>query len=162
MTRAFAACVLVACVLAGCATAAGKPQPLVARVAVMPGAPPDELTVTVGGLRSDAGSVRCFLYDNADGWPSSEAHIVGRAVALPAARVGVCRFSGVARDRDYAIIMLHDENNDGVLQKNMLGIPTEGYGFSNDPHTRFSAPSFDACRFHFASGAAALAITAQY
>lgn len=49
-----------------------------------------------------------------------------------------------------------------MFQKNALGIPQEGYGFSNDVHPTFSAPSFGACKFHFDSGALEMQIAMQY
>ena len=32
----------------------------------------------------------------------------------------------------YAVITFHDENDNGKLDENASGLPTEGYGFSND------------------------------
>lgn len=40
--------------------------------------------------------------------------------------------------------MIHDENDGGRLDTNGMGVPTEGYGFSNDAQGFLSAPSFDA------------------
>ncbi|MEO6773809.1 MAG: DUF2141 domain-containing protein [Kofleriaceae bacterium] len=148
--------------LAGCGSAAGTPQPYVAVAGTGSGAVVDELVVAVSGLRSDQGTVRCYLFDDGTGFPDSKDHVIAAAVALPAARAGTCRFRGVRRDRDYAIVLLHDENNDNVFQKNLFGIPQEGYGFSNNAKPRFSAPSFDACKFHFTSGTRDLAIAMQY
>ena len=42
----------------------------------------------------------------------------------------------------YAVAVFHDENKNGILDKNYLGIPTEAYGFSNNARRTFSAPSF--------------------
>ena len=44
----------------------------------------------------------------------------------------------------YAVIVIHDENDNGRLDENIIGVPTEGYGFSNDARGFLSAPSFDA------------------
>lgn len=43
----------------------------------------------------------------------------------------------------YAFKFFHDENNNKVLDTNWLGIPKEGFGFSNDPSMTFGPPSFD-------------------
>jgi uncharacterized protein (DUF2141 family) len=153
---------LVAFVLGCSGTPAGKPQPYVAVASQGSGAAVDELVVAVSALRSDQGTIRCYLYDGGEGFPDAREHVVAAAVALPAARAGTCTFSGVTPDRDYAIVTLHDENNDNVFQKNAFGIPQEGYGFSNNAKPRFSAPSFDECRFHYASGTLNLAIAMQY
>ena len=42
----------------------------------------------------------------------------------------------------YSIAVYHDINKNKVLDKNLLGIPTEIYGFSNNARRTFSAPSF--------------------
>jgi uncharacterized protein (DUF2141 family) len=150
----------------GCATPNGTPQPRVAQVGVAGGhdvgGAPDAIEVTVVGLRSDAGTVRCFLYDSDEHFPDSKEHVIAKAVAVPSGHRGTCSFMNVGRDHDYAIVVLHDENNDGVFQKNALGMPEEGYGFSNDAHAHFSAPSFDACRVRFTQGTLPLAITMRY
>ena len=101
----------------------GKPQPYVEAVGKGSGAVVDQITVNVTALRSDEGTVRCFLYNDGTDFPDSATHVIAKAVALPAAHAGTCVFSGVAQNRDYAIVILHDENNDDVFQKNALGIP---------------------------------------
>lgn len=42
----------------------------------------------------------------------------------------------------YALAVFHDENNNNNLDKNLLGIPREPYGFSHNPRSKWSAPSF--------------------
>ena len=43
---------------------------------------------------------------------------------------------------DYAVAIYKDLNRNKILDKNLLGIPTEIYGFSNNARRAFSAPSF--------------------
>jgi uncharacterized protein (DUF2141 family) len=43
----------------------------------------------------------------------------------------------------YAVRFYHDENMNQALETNMVGKPTEGYGFSNNVTGRFSMPSFE-------------------
>jgi uncharacterized protein (DUF2141 family) len=45
----------------------------------------------------------------------------------------------------YAISLFHDENSDKVCNLNFLGIPKEGYGFSNNFTPILSAPTFEEC-----------------
>ena len=47
----------------------------------------------------------------------------------------------------YAISLYHDENNNDQLDKSMLGLPQEGYGFSNDVMGLFGPPSFEKASF---------------
>jgi uncharacterized protein (DUF2141 family) len=46
---------------------------------------------------------------------------------------------------EYAFAVFQDLNENGKLDKNWVGIPTEPYGFSNDPVIRFGPPSFKDC-----------------
>ncbi|GAA4380907.1 DUF2141 domain-containing protein [Hymenobacter koreensis] len=48
---------------------------------------------------------------------------------------------------EWAVAITQDVNNNDKLDKNMVGIPTEPYGFSNNFRPRFSAPGFDDCKF---------------
>jgi len=43
----------------------------------------------------------------------------------------------------YSFKYFHDENNNIELDTNVLGIPKEGYGFSNDAKGKFGPPDFD-------------------
>jgi len=43
----------------------------------------------------------------------------------------------------YAVRYYHDENLNQVMETNMVGKPTEGYGFSNNVTSRFSMPPFE-------------------
>ena len=49
----------------------------------------------------------------------------------------------------YALGVVHDENMNGKLDTKWLGIPKEGYGFSNDAKVFLSAPSFSAAGFPY-------------
>lgn len=48
---------------------------------------------------------------------------------------------------EYALAIFQDENRNKILDKNLLGIPTEIYGFSNNARRTFSAPSFQEAKF---------------
>ena len=48
---------------------------------------------------------------------------------------------------EYALAIYQDVNRNKILDKNLLGIPTEIYGFSNNARRSFSAPSFQEAKF---------------
>ena len=48
---------------------------------------------------------------------------------------------------EYALAIYQDANRNKILDKNLLGIPTEIYGFSNNARRNFSAPSFQEAKF---------------
>ena len=49
----------------------------------------------------------------------------------------------------YAIAIFEDLDSDGKIGKNMLGIPTEPYAFSQNYKPKIHAPSFDDCKFDY-------------
>ncbi len=62
----------------------------------------------------------------------------------------------------YALAVIHDENMNGKLETNVLGIPTEGYGFSNDAKGVLGAPSFSAASFLYDGRNLDLTISLHY
>lgn len=51
----------------------------------------------------------------------------------------------------YAIAIYHDVNDNGKLDKNYLGIPTEPYAFSNNPKVKWRSPTFAETQVEFNS-----------
>jgi uncharacterized protein (DUF2141 family) len=56
------------------------------------------------------------------------------------------------RDEMGPSLLYNDENMNGKLDTNWLGIPKEGYGFSNDEKALLDAPSFSAASFQYDGG----------
>ena len=53
----------------------------------------------------------------------------------------VLKVSGVPAGT-WAVLAYHDENGNAELDRNMIGIPKEDYGFSRDAASRFGPPTF--------------------
>ncbi len=47
----------------------------------------------------------------------------------------------------YAVAVLHDANNDGKMNSNVIGLPKEGFGFSTNPKVLTRSPRMDECEF---------------
>ncbi len=62
---------------------------------------------------------------------------------------------------EYAISVIHDANKNGKLDTNFLGIPKEGFGFSNDAMGKFGPPSFEKVRIKW-SGQGTVTINLRY
>jgi uncharacterized protein (DUF2141 family) len=123
-----------------------------------------DLTVSITGLRSDAGRVLICLFSEAssrvDEFPDCDkgAPIRNDKIAISG---GAAQISYKALPSGtYAIAFIHDENMDDALDTNFLGIPTEGIGVSNNP-LLIGAPSFSQAEFKVA-GNASLTIEAKY
>lgn len=48
---------------------------------------------------------------------------------------------------EYAYAIFHDANGNGKMDKNMMGIPTEDYAFSNNALGKMGPPTFDDAKF---------------
>ncbi|MFI9652657.1 DUF2141 domain-containing protein [Guyparkeria halopsychrophila] len=105
--------------------------------------------VTILDIRNSTGKVACALFESSEGFPKefvkSATNIGMLEIKDTRAR---CHFLDIPAGR-YALAVIHDENLDGELATNWLGVPTEGYGFSNDVTATLSAPSFEDARFEY-------------
>lgn len=120
------------------------------------------LTVHIGRLRNDKGHVLVSLFREAQGFPDNAAAALRKAKLEIRDRKTSVQFTGLPPGR-YAIAILHDENDDGKMNKNGLGIPREGYGFSNNVSGAFGPPSFARASFSLpATGDLQLSIRTRY
>ncbi|MCL2428022.1 MAG: DUF2141 domain-containing protein [Alphaproteobacteria bacterium] len=115
----------------------------------------DDVVVVVKGVRNDKGHVRVDLCTR-ETFLKSDCPWSGSAPA----RVGVVtvRITGVSPGT-YAVVAYHDENDNGHVDRNFLGIPTETVGFSRDAPVRFGPPSWDDAAFVVAPGGAQIELT---
>ncbi|MBU0632502.1 DUF2141 domain-containing protein [bacterium] len=95
--------------------------------------------VKVEGIEK-TGDIYIGLYDKSQNFTSLEETYKRQIVQTDAKSVEV-QFENIP-DGKYAIALFQDENNNHKLDKNFLGIPKEGYGFSNNPHTLLE-PTFN-------------------
>ena len=72
-----------------------------------------------------------------------------------------CDFENIPPGK-YAIAVIHDENMNGKLDANWLGIPKEGYGFSNTAKGVVGAPLFSAASFPYDGKNLDLTISLNY
>ena len=104
------------------------------------------LTVQVVGMHSSKGQVQCLLYAGGVGFPGKPDKAVAKVIVPIAGEAATCAFPNLAPG-DYAIELFHDENGNGKLDTGFLGIPTEGFGTSNDAPEKFGPPKYADARF---------------
>lgn len=104
------------------------------------------LSVDVDGLGERECSVRAALWKTAEGFPSDMELAWRETIARTAEAECRVEFSRVPYG-SYAISLYQDENGDGELERNFLGIPREPVGVSNNPAARFRPPAFEEARF---------------
>lgn len=122
-----------------------------ARPALLTQKGPHTLRLVVTGLRSRNGTVLCKLYDPSGKYPSSSMKGARGARATPVATgdglAAICTFRNLVAGR-YAAAIAHDENGNGKVDRTMIGLPKEGYGFSNNARVSITgAPSFRRASF---------------
>lgn len=104
------------------------------------------LTITVSGIDSEKGKLQICLYDTETSYMKT-----GQAVACQWVEVGSTKedhaFDSLPSGK-YAVIVIHDLNDNGSLDTNLFRIPKEPYGFSNNPSTTFGPPDFEGASFH--------------
>ena len=113
-----------------------------------------ELRLTIKGVQSDNGEILIALYNNPEGYVSALANAATRGLMPDSGRlIGTSIRAKVGSQSTvftqlppgrYAVLVIHDENDNGRLDENAMGVPTEGYGFGNDAQGFLGAPSFDA------------------
>lgn len=62
---------------------------------------------------------------------------------------------------EYALKIFHDENNNNKLDTWIFGIPSEGYGFSNNADSRLGPPEYEKIRFFMNSDRQEMSIQLQ-
>jgi uncharacterized protein (DUF2141 family) len=102
-------------------------------------------------LRERGGVVRCGLFRKA-GWLKTP---LATATARADAASALCVFEKIPPGI-YAISAFHDKNNNGKLDTNLLSMPIEDYGASNNARATFGPPSFEDAKFAFRGGHARL------
>jgi uncharacterized protein (DUF2141 family) len=113
------------------------------------------------GMRNSNGQVMCALYSSPDGFPKKSEKALAHVNSAIADKQAVCEFSGIAPGT-YAVSVFHDENSNGKLDTNFMGIPREGVRASNDARGHLGPPKFDAAAFHFSGGRINLTIKINY
>ncbi len=101
-----------------------------------------EIEVSVHSIRSDKGKIMVALHggENTKQFPNEEG-----AIAMQWAKASQGARNFVFRDLpqgEFAIALYHDENDNGRLDKGLMGIPKEGFGFSRNAKATFGPPNF--------------------
>jgi len=146
------------------ADAGGGPTTATAQVALAPdagsatptapaatpdaGVPGGAILAEVVGLHNDKGLVGCALWNTEKGFPGDAPKALQYEFPKPDGRRAICRFEGYPAGT-YAIVVYHDENSNHTLDQGFLGVPTEGWGASNDARAFMAPPSFSKAKFEY-------------
>lgn len=119
---------------------------------------PGSLTITVDGIRNSRGALLACVFRDKAGFPTCQKSktAIRQRLAIGGAAMTV-RFPDLAPGV-YAVTVQHDEDGDGKLKTNFIGIPKEGVGVSNNPG---GIPNWGKAVFRV-RGAANIAVTMRY
>lgn len=108
----------------------------------------NNLEVKIANIKNDKGDILIGLYDDGHNFPrkTSDGKIV------KASKDGVTVAFHDLKPGPYAISVLHDENSNKDMDQTTIGIPKEGFGFSNNAKGSFGPPSFDKAKFKLQPG----------
>lgn len=111
-----------------------------------------QITLTVSGVDpSQGGNISAGLYSSADGWTKPGSEVLGIAKKVD----GRGQVDLVIKDipaGTYAIAIMHDANSNDQMDTNFIGIPKEGYTFSNSVFGRLGPPAFSDASFEVVAG----------
>jgi uncharacterized protein (DUF2141 family) len=137
--------IVIACILAGFAASPAAAEPKALQVVVW------NLKKAVGTVRVSICTKATFLHESCP-WhgtaPATGSEVV---VNVPGVPPGV-----------YAAQVFQDEKDTQKVNRNVLGIPTEGVGFSNDAPIHLKAPSFRQAAFDYSGGDEPIRVKLRY
>jgi uncharacterized protein (DUF2141 family) len=102
--------------------------------------------IHVHGIKNAAGSLKVVLYG-----PDPESFLVKGARAdkerEPAQKGSMTMCLAAPMEGKYAVVVYHDENDNHKFDRNLIGLPTEGFGVSKNPSLFLAAPNFEESSF---------------
>ena len=121
------------------------------------------IEIVIKGLRSDKGYVGASLFssENAAAFPGGADKALATRYVKIESRDEVRFTLEDIPHGTYGVSVIHDEDGDGKVGM-ILGIPQEGFGFSNNPTIYFGPPAFKRASFDFVSDKAVTEITMKY
>ena len=140
---------LAALVVSGFAPGAGPASP--------PAKGTESVTVVISALASTESVVKLNFYNDADKF-LQKGQQAFRVVVKPEGKTEIS-VPVELTPGEWAVALTQDTNNNDKLDKNLLGIPTEPYAFSNNVRPRFAAPKFAECKFRVSGPGKVVAIT---
>jgi len=117
------------------------------------------LTVQVNGVRPPVGEVAITVY------PDDKRRFLAKGGKLARQRVKAAqsvRACFWVPQGSYAVAVYHDRDGDRDFDRTLVGLPAEGFGFSNDPETKTGLPPLSAVRFRVGPGERSSTIQMKY
>jgi uncharacterized protein (DUF2141 family) len=101
------------------------------------------LTVTVTGIKNNNGSLIVELYNTKEKFLKTSYKTVSSTIK---SNTGSVTFIGLPKS-EYSVMVYHDENNNGKLDKNFIGMPKEPVACSNNAKGFMGPPKYEDAKF---------------
>jgi uncharacterized protein (DUF2141 family) len=112
-------------------------------------------------VRNSEGNITALLFgDTPDMFLKKGARLDKKRVPAQAGETRLCLYA--PQPGIYGVSLYHDENGNTDFDRNWTGLPTEGYGFSNNPSLFLGPPSFDQTAFEVGESGAVVEIDLKY
>jgi uncharacterized protein (DUF2141 family) len=100
------------------------------------------LVIHVTGFRNTKGLLGAELFTSSAGWPENVDKSYRHDHFPIEGDRATARFDHIPAGR-YGVVVLHDENENRKLDRNLLLVPKEGFGFANNPRVLLAAPPIE-------------------
>jgi uncharacterized protein (DUF2141 family) len=105
-----------------------------------------KIVIEIINIRSETGDVKISLHNQEDAFPGNHEKAVARIISDINGTTATAVFENIPYG-EYAISIIHDENNNSKLDVNLVGMPKEGYGASNDAPAQMGPPKYKDAKF---------------
>lgn len=105
------------------------------------------LTINIKDITPPEGHIQLAIFNTPEKFPKEGKEFKVIQIPIDGSTVSITIHD--LAPGTYAIALYHDLNKDGICNKNILGIPTEGYGFSNNVRPKLRPPRFEKAAFEF-------------
>ncbi len=119
------------------------------------------IAIQVDNLRNSDGILGIALFRTENGFPDEPEKAFAQASIQANEAEGVLILENIPYG-NYALSLLHDENENQKMDTTWIGKPKEGFGASNNPKVRFGPPEFDESGFVLDQETITIAINMKY
>ena len=106
-----------------------------------------EAEILIRNIKNTKGNLVISLYDDAAAFPKVGKALLTETVTVRDTMPHLIKVK-VPKEGYYAVAMFQDEDDNGKIKQDKVGIPEEPYAFSNNIHPKVAAPTFTLCKFY--------------
>jgi len=118
------------------------------------------LTVYIKNISKITGNINLAVFNSYASFVNNGPVFRGAIVPITA-NIMVIPFDSIPKGI-YSVAVFHDEDKNGVLNKNQMNMPLEGYGFSNNAAANFGPPNYAQTKFIYSGKNKSITIYMTY